>query len=104
MKERKNNPNMRKENPEEHPAWIFGQSRTHYKGIHFTSSATTHGQKNVELKHNIDPNEKVLKTYAVPYREPRPRSEYQPPDKKYRIHKEDKATVNGLKNGNKKRR
>ena len=102
MKERKNNPNMVRDDPDEHPAWIFGQSRTHYKGIHFTSHATTHGKKNVELKHNIDPDENERRSYAVPYREPRPKSEYQPPDKPYRIHKEDKATVNALKN--KKRR
>ena len=42
--------------------------------------------------------------YAVPFREPRPKKEYKLPDKEYRIHIEDKATVNSLKYRNKKRR
>ena len=96
MKEKKNTAGMKRV-PEEHPALIFEQSRTHYKGIHFTSHSTTKGQSNIPLRHNIDPNEKERRTYAVPYKEPRPKSEYQPPDKKYRIHREDKATVNALK-------
>ena len=93
---------MKTDNPEEHPTWIFGQSRTHYKGIRFTSNETTHGKKNVPLKHNIDPDVKDKRSYAVPYDSPHPKKEYQPPDKAYRIHKEDRATVNSLKN--KKRR
>lgn len=104
MKENKINPNMKKEDPEEHPAWIFSQSRTHYKGVHFTSSATTNGKENIPLKYNIDPDEKERKSYGIPYRGPRPKSEYKAPDKMYRIHKEDKATVNSLKKENKKRR
>ena len=103
MKERKENENMKKK-PEEHPAWIFGQSKTHYKAIHFTSHPTTHGEKNVKLKYNVDPDEKDRSSYAVPYKAPRPKKEYQFPDKNYRIHKEDKKTVNSLKNRNKKRR
>ena len=104
MKEKKTNPNMKKQDPEEHPAWIFEQSRTHYKGIHFTSHPTTRGEPNVELKHNIDPNERVKKSFAVPYRAPRPKKDYQLPDKEYRIHKDDKAKVNALKYPNKKGR
>ena len=96
MKEKKNNPEM-KQKPKEHIALIFEQSRTHYKGIHFTSHSTTNGANNVLLLHNIDPDEEVRPSYAVPYKAPRPRTEYQPPDKKYRIHKDDKATINSLK-------
>lgn len=96
MKEKKNNPDMKRKKLE-HPVWVFEQSRTHYKAIHFTSSKTTRGEENVPLKHNVDPDEKRRKTYAVPFREPRPKSEYQLPDKKYRIHKDDKATVNSLR-------
>lgn len=103
MKENKENENMKKE-PEEHPAWVFGQSKTHYKAIHFTKHPSTNGKKNVLLKHNVDPDEHSFSSYAVPFREPRPKKEYKPPDKAYRIHKEDKATVNSLKNRNKKRR
>ena len=102
MKELKDNPSMKKKFPEEHPAWIFSQSKTHYKAIHFTSHSTTHGEKNVKLKHNIDPREKTRPSYAVPYKEPRPKKDYQFSNIKYRIHKEDKAIVNSLKN--KKRR
>jgi hypothetical protein len=95
MKEKKSNPEMKK--LEEHPALIFEQSRTHYKGIHFISHSTTKGEKNVPLLHNVDPDEKNRRSYAVPYKEPRPKKEYQIPDKNYRIHKDDKATINSLK-------
>lgn len=101
MKEKKNTPGMKKKKLE-HPVWVFEQSRTHVKAIHFTSSKTTHGEANVPLKYNVDPDEKQRKSYAIPFREPRPNTEYQPPDKKYRIHKDDKATVNALRH--KKRR
>ena len=101
MKEKKDNPNMKKKDPDEHPTWIFSQSRTHYKGIRFTSHPNTHGKPNTELRHNVDPNEMVKKSYGVPYDSPKPKREYQPPDKPYRIHKDDKATVNSLKKGRK---
>lgn len=58
MKEKKTNPNMKKEDPEEHPTLIFSQSKTHYKGVRFTSHPTTHGKNNEPLLHNIDPNKK----------------------------------------------
>ena len=96
MKEKKSTPGMKK-NPEEHPALIFGQSKTHYKAIHFTSHPTTHGEKNVELEYNVDPTENKRRSYAVPYKQPRPRKEYQAPDKEYRIHKKDLPKINALK-------
>lgn len=96
VKEKKCNADMKKI-PEEHPAYVFEQSKTHYKAIHFTSHPTTHGNENVRLKHNIDPKEEQKATYAVPYSEPRSKKEYQPPDKKYRIHRDDVGTINKLK-------
>ena len=98
MKEKKNNPNMKKEDPEEHPALIFEQSKTHYKAIHFTSHRTTKGIENVKLKYNIDPDERKRSTYAVPYKEPQSQWKYQKPDKNYRIHKEDLPIIKKMKN------
>ena len=82
---------------------IFGQSGKMYKAIVFTLSKTTNGRGNVKLKHNVDPtcNDDC---YGVPYRGPRPRSDFQPPKKNYRIHEDDKAKIRQLKSENKKRR
>ena len=96
MKEKKNNANI-KHDVKEHPELVFSQSKTHYKSIRFTTQSTTNGVDNVPLKYNIDPNDITRKSYAVPYKQPRPRKEYQPVDKKYRIHSEDMATINQLK-------
>ena len=81
----------------EHPGYAFEQSKTHYKVIMFTHHPTTNGKDNVPLKHNIDPEEKDRKSYAIPYKNPRPREEFKSPDKKYRIHSEDRGTINSLK-------
>ena len=97
MKEKKNNFDI-KAGVKEHPELVFGQSKTHYKSIRFTTHPTTNGVSNVPLKHNIDPTDKTRKSYAVPYKQPRPRKEYQPSDKNYRIHKDDLSTINKLKN------
>ena len=87
----------------EHPAWIFGQSGSQYKSIVFTSNATTAGKDNVKLKHNVDPDSKEP-CYGVPYRGVRMASEFQPPKKKYRIHKDDVPVVKVLKAGQKKKK
>ena len=56
------------------------------------------GVENIPLKYNIDPDDKTRKSYAVPYKQPRPRNEYQAADKNYRVHKDDLPTINKLKN------
>ena len=96
MKEKKNNDNI-VHNVKEHPELVFSQSKTHYKSIRFTTHPTTNGVENVPLKHNIDPNDTTRISYAVPYKQPRPKKEYQSADKKYRVHSEDLSTINQLK-------
>lgn len=87
---------------EEHPALIFEQSGNYVKPIVFTHSATTKGRSNVKLKHNVDPDD-LKDCYAVPYRGPRLRADFQSPKKNYRIHKDDSETVRRLRSEHKKR-
>ena len=82
---------------------IFARSGDQYKAIVFTHHPSTNGIKNEKLKHNVDPDSND-DCYGVPYRGPRPRSDFQPPKAKYRVHKEDKPKVKQLKSGIKKRR
>ena len=97
MKEKKNNTDI-KNGVKEHPELVFSQTKTHYKSIRFTTHSTTNGVENIPLKYNIDPDDKTRKSYAVPYKQPRPRNEYQAADKNYRVHKDDLPTINKLKN------
>ena len=85
----------------EHPALIFGQSGKQYKAIIFTKHPTTGGLNNKKLDYNVDPDSKE-DCYGVPYRGPRPSSDFQPPKKNYRIHKDDLGKVKELKRGRKK--
>lgn len=87
----------------EHPAWIFGQSGTLYKSIVFTLNATTDGKDNVKLNHNVDPDSEEA-CYGVPYRGPRSSKDFQPPKKKYQIHKDDLPLIKELKAGRKKKK
>ena len=93
----------KKDNPkDEHPAFVFEQSSRYYKVIVITAHPTTHGKDNVELKHNIDPK-RSDKSYAVPYRGPRRKSDFYPKKLKcYRIHKDDEVIIKQLKNRKKK--
>jgi hypothetical protein len=86
----------------EHPALIFEKSGNQLKPIVFTHSETTDGKQNVRLKFNVDPDDSKP-CYAVPYRAPRRSSEFQPPKKNYRIHKDDYETVKTLRIRNKKK-
>jgi hypothetical protein len=54
---------------------------------------------NIELSYNIDPDNKVDKSHAVPYRGPRPASDFKQPDKAYRIHKDDLPKIGQAKKG-----
>lgn len=80
----------------EHPALIFEQSGNLYKAIIFTSRSSTNGKSNLKLKHNVDPSSSE-DCYGVYYRGARSMSEFQPPKKNYRIHKDDKETIRILK-------
>lgn len=82
---------------------IFEKSGDQYKAIIFTSNKTTNGTKNVKLKHNVDPNSKE-DCYGVRFRGPRPRTDFQDPKIKYRIHKDDLETIKMLKAREKKKK
>lgn len=88
----------------EHPAFIFQQSGNQYKAIIFTRSSSTNGKDNIELTYNIDPDNIVDKSYAIPFRGPRPSSDFKPADKKYRIHKDDLPKIGQAKKGYKKKK
>ncbi|MBQ7906802.1 MAG: hypothetical protein IJ309_02380 [Clostridia bacterium] len=80
----------------EHPVLVFRQSGQWYKVIPFTKHPTTDGKQNVPLIHNVDPENKSFKSYAVPYRAPRKVNDFQAPKKKYRIHKDDLPVIKAL--------
>ena len=63
----------------------------------FTHSKTTGGTKNVEMKHNIDPSDSS-KIYMRPFYFVGKAIDFEDPNKKYRIHKEDMPLVRKYKN------
>lgn len=95
VKEDKSKSNY-KNDPKEHPGYVFEQSKTHYKAITFTHHPTTNGRANRKLNYNIDPNG-VGDSYGVRYTAPRPKSDFKPADKPYRIHKDDYSIIKDLK-------
>ena len=95
VKEDKSKSNY-KNDPKEHPGYVFEQSKTHYKTITFTHHPTTNGISNRKLKHNIDPSD-AGDCYGVRYTAPRPKSDFKPADKPYRIHKDDFPIIKELK-------
>ncbi len=62
----------------------------------FTHSKTTNGIRNVKMKHNIDPSDSS-EIYMRPFHFVGKDIDFENPNKKYRIHKEDMPTVNKYK-------
>ena len=80
-----------------HPAYIFERSGRLMRHLLFTHSPTTDGEENVLLKHNIDPDEVDRDSYVRPKAFVSQDGDFEPVDKKYRIHKEDQETIKQIK-------
>ena len=82
-----------------HPVYVYGRNGNYRKYLTFTHTPET-GKENdyEELKHNIDPEKDgkeksyVRKQYSFSHED-----SLRPPDKKYRIHSEDKETIKKYK-------
>ena len=76
-----------------HPMYVYGTTKRDYKYLLFTHKPEDGKEAEYEkLKHNVDPRDPdpayLRKRYGVAHI-----NAFQPPDKKYRIHEEDRKTV-----------
>ena len=79
-----------------HPVYMYGKRKGFYKYLTFT-----HTPKEPDLfeklKHNIDPNETDKDTYVKKKFDVSRSDAFRKPDKKYRIHEEDRETIKKYK-------
>ena len=80
-----------------HPSYIYAKRGRDYKYLTFTYTPENEDDY-VKLKHNIDPDEKEEPTYMKKWHNVAPYDAFQAPDKKYRIHQDDRETVKQYKN------
>ena len=82
-----------------HPTLVYGKSKRSYKYLLFTHTVPEGQEENFELlKHNIDPAEDgVRPSYMKKQYEINRKDAFESPDKKYRIHDDDKETVKQYK-------
>ena len=76
-----------------HPVYVYGTSGRTYKYLLFTHKPEEGKEAEyVKLRYNIDPGDSeptyLKRRYGV-----NPLNAFDPPDKKYRIHEEDRKTV-----------
>ena len=77
-----------------HPAYIFAQSGNYNRYLLFTHDENDNFPDKIELQFNIDSNDKSgKKSYVLPYFLEDHNNAFDPPDKKYRIHKDDMKTI-----------
>ena len=77
-----------------HPSYIYAKRGRDCKYLTFTHNPEKeHETDYIKLKHNIDPKEKVEPTYMKTRYSISTHGSFDPPDKKYRIHREDRETV-----------
>lgn len=86
-----------------HPSYITESSGKFYRFFCFTHSPTTDGQKNVKLKHNIDPKEN-RDCYVRPIRQTDLSENFELPYIRYRLHQDDLSKIKNLVSSNKKRK
>ena len=83
-----------------HPVYVYGSNKRLYKYLLFTHKIPEDDNpENYELlKHNIDPDEDGIKpSYMKKHYEINRYNAFEEPDKKYRIHNDDKETVKKYK-------
>lgn len=77
-----------------HPVYVYGKRGRNYKYLTFTHKPEKGKESEYEkLKHNIDPQERNKSTYVKKKYDVSIDSKFLPPDKKYRIHNDDKQTI-----------
>lgn len=81
-----------------HPLFVYGTRGSFRKYLVFTHTPEKGKESDYqELKHNIDPDEKDEKSYVKKRHETSKKDSLREPDKKYRIHEEDRETIKKLK-------
>ena len=85
-----------------HPVYVIATNRNNSKYLTFTHKPEVGKEKEYTmLNHNIDPEEdkKGIRSFVKNKLDVSRTSKLREPDKKYRIHKEDKETIERLKKG-----
>ena len=82
-----------------HPVYVYGENKRSFKYLLFTHKIPENEEDHFEqLKHNIDPNEDGMRpTYVKKQFEINRRNAFEDPDKRYRIHDDDKKTIKRYK-------
>lgn len=81
-----------------HPVYVYGRRGRNAKYLVFTHTPEKGKEQDYEqLKHNIDPNDSDCKTFIKKKYEINDVRNLREPDKKYRIHDDDKATIKKYK-------
>lgn len=81
-----------------HPVLVYGKSGRFSKYLVFTHTPKDGDEDNYEkLGHNIDPNETDRNTYVKKQSETSRSDALREPDKKYRIHPDDKGRIKKYK-------
>lgn len=80
-----------------HLVYVYKRRKNKYRFLIFTHSESTNGKKNIELIHNIDPDEQDKKSFVRPQFFIDDRKNFDPPRKTYRIHKDDQSKIRSLK-------
>ncbi len=76
-----------------HPAYVYGTRGQKNRYLLFTHSSSTNGEENEKLNHNINPNETDKSSYVRKKYFVSPKSEFEKPSEKFRIHDEDKHII-----------
>lgn len=82
-----------------HPVYVYGKRGRNYKYLTFTHNPEEGKEADYEkLKHNIDPDEDGVKSTYVKKKFQTNRDDaFRDPDKKYRIHSDDRETIKKYK-------
>ncbi len=81
-----------------HPVYVYGKRGRTYKYLTFTHKPEEGKEQDYEkLKHNIDPHEKSEPTYVKKKYQINRDDAFRAPDKKYRIHDDDRETIKKYK-------
>lgn len=81
-----------------HPVLVFGQNKRAFRYLTFTHKPEEGKESDYEiLKHNIDPNENDKPSYVKKTPQVNRHNDFEEPQKKYRIHDDDKSTIKKYK-------
>ncbi len=81
-----------------HPVYVYGKRGRSFKYLTFTHKPEEGKEQDYEkLKHNIDPSDEVNPTYFKKKYDVSEDRKFRSPDKKYRIHDDDKELIKRYK-------